>query len=138
MARLEYMKKRLTIQVMSVSTCTWRLGMACRMLLIMLSPLMVPSVMPYPCAKTGRQQESGWGAGHGREPARALARRVHLFVEQPADDRDSQECKRHNNVGKVGVLAAVPLPLQLQARGPCSGNRRHRNTCRYCNRLCEG
>lgn len=45
-AHLEYMKKRLIIQVMSVRTWTSRLGMACRMLLIMFRPLMVPSVMP--------------------------------------------------------------------------------------------
>lgn len=43
---LEYMKKRLIIHVTMVSTCTCRLGMAWRMLLIMFRPLMVPSVIP--------------------------------------------------------------------------------------------
>ena len=43
---LEYIKKRETIHVMSVSAWTGRLGMACRMELTMLRPLMVPRVMP--------------------------------------------------------------------------------------------
>ncbi len=48
-AHLEYMKKRAIIQVIIVTTWTCKFGMACRMLLAMLRPLMVPSVMPYPC-----------------------------------------------------------------------------------------